>query len=103
MKASYISALALLIPTLVTGSTSTVQPKPPIPPNLPSKFSRTCLLEPKGKGADDTTQVLSAISKCGHGGLIKFAPGAYNITRKMSWDLRSSMVQMNNAWLNFVP
>ncbi|KAF8495592.1 pectin lyase-like protein [Gautieria morchelliformis] len=61
-----------------------------------------CSLSPSGLGQDDTTQILAAIAKCGHNGHTTFAPGDYNITRKMTWDLDSATVDLRGT-LNFVP
>ncbi|KAF9485615.1 pectin lyase-like protein [Pholiota conissans] len=66
------------------------------------KTLKTCELHPLGLGKDDTDQVQAAISKCGHFGTINFASGSYNITRKMTWDLVSSTVNLN-GYLNFPP
>ncbi|KAF8960871.1 pectin lyase fold/virulence factor [Flammula alnicola] len=63
---------------------------------------KTCHLRPLGHGHDDTNQVEAAIAKCGHFGTISFDPGSYNITRKMTWDLVSSKVDLR-GYLNFPP
>jgi len=72
-------------------------------PCLPTEFSHTCSLKPLGGGQDDTPQILKAISKCGTNGVTNFAPGNYNITSKMTWNLKSAVVNMEGAWLNFNP
>ncbi|PFH48926.1 glycoside hydrolase family 28 protein [Amanita thiersii Skay4041] len=51
---------------------------------------------------DDTDQVEAAISKCGHFGRTVFEEGVYNITRKMTWDLVSSRVDLHGQ-LSFKP
>jgi len=63
---------------------------------------KSCHLRPLGHGKDDTTQVQAAISKCGHHGTTSFAPGMYNITRKLNWDLVSAKVDLRGT-LNFPP
>ncbi|KAI0656169.1 pectin lyase-like protein [Cubamyces menziesii] len=63
---------------------------------------KTCTLRPLGHGKDDTDQVEAAIARCGHFGTTVFGPGQYNITRKMTWDLVSSRVDMH-GYLNFKP
>ncbi|EIW52205.1 pectin lyase-like protein [Trametes versicolor FP-101664 SS1] len=63
---------------------------------------KVCSLRPLGHGRDDTDQVEAAIAKCGHFGTTVFAPGQYNITRKMTWDLVSSRVDLHGS-LNFKP
>ncbi|KAI0824306.1 pectin lyase-like protein [Trametes gibbosa] len=63
---------------------------------------KVCTLRPLGGGRDDTDQVEAAIAKCGHFGRTVFAPGQYNITRKMTWDLVSSRVDLH-GYLNFKP
>ncbi|KAI0773033.1 pectin lyase-like protein [Trametes elegans] len=65
-------------------------------------YLNTCRLSPLGKGQDDTDQVEAAITKCGHGGRTVFASGQYNITRKMTWDLVDSQVDLH-GYLNFKP
>ncbi|KDR77161.1 hypothetical protein GALMADRAFT_433038 [Galerina marginata CBS 339.88] len=64
--------------------------------------SNTCLLHPLGPGKDDTDQVEAAIAKCGQFGTTSFAAGSYNITRKMTWNLVSSRVELNGL-LSFQP
>ncbi|KAF9813404.1 hypothetical protein IEO21_05638 [Rhodonia placenta] len=59
-----------------------------------------CDIQPLGDGQDDTDQVEAAIAQCGHYGTTVFAPGEYNITRKMSWDLVESRVDLH-GYLNF--
>ncbi|KIY49723.1 pectin lyase-like protein [Fistulina hepatica ATCC 64428] len=61
-----------------------------------------CVIKPLGYGRDDTNQVEAAIAKCGHYGTTVFQPGSYNITRKMTWDLVHSHVDLHGL-LNFVP
>ncbi|KAI0350795.1 pectin lyase-like protein [Trametes cingulata] len=63
---------------------------------------KTCTLRPLGHGRDDTDEVEAAIQKCGHFGTTVFTPGQYNITRKMTWDLVSSRVDLH-GYLNFKP
>ncbi|EPS96378.1 hypothetical protein FOMPIDRAFT_53762 [Fomitopsis schrenkii] len=63
--------------------------------------NRTCTLEPLGSGQDDTNQIEAAITLCGHYGTTTFAPGEYNVTRKMTWDLVESRVDLH-GYLNFV-
>ncbi|KAH9850890.1 pectin lyase-like protein [Lenzites betulinus] len=63
---------------------------------------KVCTLRPLGHGRDDTDQVEAAIAKCGHFGRTVFAPGQYNITRKMTWNLVSSQVDLH-GYLNFKP
>ncbi|KAI9060705.1 glycoside hydrolase family 28 protein [Trametes sanguinea] len=60
---------------------------------------RLCTLSPLGHGRDDTDQVEAAIAECGRFGTTVFGPGQYNITRKMTWDLVSSRVDMH-GYLN---
>ncbi|KAJ3490615.1 hypothetical protein NLI96_g1306 [Meripilus lineatus] len=67
-----------------------------------NKIAKTCTLRPLGHGRDDTDQVEAAIAKCGHFGHTIFAPGEYNITRKMTWDLVESTVDLH-GYLNFKP
>ncbi|KAJ6606565.1 pectin lyase fold/virulence factor [Mycena vulgaris] len=62
----------------------------------------TCTLSPLGPGLDDTDQVLAAIAQCGHGGKTVFRSGEYNITRKMTWDLVGSTVDLH-GYLSFTP
>ncbi|KZT28284.1 glycoside hydrolase family 28 protein [Neolentinus lepideus HHB14362 ss-1] len=64
--------------------------------------SKLCALEPLGSGQDDTDQVEAAIAECGQYGELVFGPGDYNITRKMSWNLVASRVDLY-GYLNFVP
>ncbi|KAF9037384.1 pectin lyase-like protein [Hymenopellis radicata] len=56
--------------------------------------AKLCRLSPLGEGLDDTDQVEHAIAKCGHSGSTVFGAGTYNITRKMTWDLRSAKVDL---------
>lgn len=63
-------------------------------------LGKTCSIKPLGHGEDDTTQVLDAISECGKNGHVIIGPGNYNITRKMTWDLKSSTVDLHGV-LNF--
>ncbi|RPD53866.1 pectin lyase-like protein [Lentinus tigrinus ALCF2SS1-7] len=65
-------------------------------------YSKTCTLKPLGAGRDDTDQIEAAIAKCGHYGMTVFEPGQYNVTRKMTWDLVGSRVDMH-GYLSFVP
>ncbi|KAJ7184201.1 pectin lyase-like protein, partial [Mycena filopes] len=46
--------------------------------------------------------VLAAIEKCGHGGHTVLQQGSYNITRKMTWDLVKSTVDLH-GYLSFNP
>ncbi|THH00268.1 hypothetical protein EW026_g2237 [Hermanssonia centrifuga] len=62
----------------------------------------TCTVRPLGAGKDDTSQVETAIARCGHYGTTVLGPGEYNITRKMTWDLVSSKVDLH-GYLNFIP
>ncbi|KAH8101698.1 pectin lyase-like protein [Cristinia sonorae] len=64
--------------------------------------SRICTLRPLGHGRDDTDQVEAAIARCGRFGKTIFKPGQYNITRKMTWDLVHSTVDLH-GYLNFKP
>ncbi|RDX42411.1 pectin lyase-like protein [Lentinus brumalis] len=64
--------------------------------------AKTCNVAPLGHGKDDTDQVEAAIARCGHFGTTVFAPGEYNITRKMTWDLVSSRVDLH-GYLSFIP
>lgn len=40
-------------------------------------------------------QVLGAVSRCGRGGQIVLQGGAYNITRKMTWELVDARVDLH--------
>ncbi|KAJ7224760.1 pectin lyase fold/virulence factor [Mycena rebaudengoi] len=71
------------------------QPHSPLP-------HRTCTISPRGVGKDDTDQVLRAIATCGHGGRTVLLHGAYNITRKMTWNLVDASVDLH-GWLSFPP
>ncbi|KAI0943021.1 hypothetical protein AcV7_002279 [Taiwanofungus camphoratus] len=62
--------------------------------------NNNCTLAPLGAGQDDTDQIEAAIAKCGHYGTTVFTPGEYNVTRKMTWDLVSSRVDLQ-GYLNF--
>ncbi|KAI5122794.1 hypothetical protein M0805_000138 [Coniferiporia weirii] len=62
----------------------------------------TCTISPHGPGRDDTEQVLAAIGKCGKNGRTILQPGSYNITKKMTWNLENSQVDLHGV-LNFVP
>ncbi|OBZ76809.1 putative galacturan 1,4-alpha-galacturonidase A [Grifola frondosa] len=64
--------------------------------------SKTCTIKPLGQGIDDTSQIEAAITECGHFGTTVFEPGEYNVTRKMTWDLVSSRVDLH-GYLNFKP
>ncbi|KAI0074347.1 pectin lyase-like protein [Panus rudis PR-1116 ss-1] len=64
--------------------------------------AKTCTVRPLGHGRDDTDQVEAAIARCGQHGTTVFAPGEYNITRKMTWDLVDSKVDLH-GYLNFKP
>ncbi|TFK31837.1 pectin lyase fold/virulence factor [Crucibulum laeve] len=64
--------------------------------------SRTCSVRPLGKGRDDTTQVEAAIATCGQFGSTVFEEGTFNITRKMTWNLQSSKVDLK-GFLSFNP
>jgi len=61
--------------------------------------TNVCTLQPLGEGLDDTDQIEAAISQCGHYGTTTFAPGEYNVTRKMTWDLVESRVDLH-GYLN---
>ena len=76
---------------------------PPIPPKLPQKFKHVCSLKPSQSGIDDSPQILRAIASCGTDGQINFAPGNYNISQRMTWNLNGAVVNMKDAWLNFNP
>ncbi|TBU44150.1 pectin lyase fold/virulence factor [Dichomitus squalens] len=65
-------------------------------------FPKICTLRPLGAGRDDTDQVEAAIARCGHFGTTIFEPGEYNITRKMTWDLAYSRVDLH-GYLSFQP
>ncbi|KAI0628254.1 pectin lyase-like protein [Trametes polyzona] len=67
-----------------------------------AEAENVCTLRPLGPGKDDTHQVEAAIARCGHYGRTVFGPGQYNITRKMTWDLVSSTVDLHGS-LNFKP
>ncbi|KAF9011995.1 pectin lyase-like protein [Cyathus striatus] len=69
------------------------------PPERPSQI---CSIRPLGAGKDDTNQVMKAISDCGRFGTTTFEPGNYNITRKMTWNLVSSTVNLR-GFLSFNP
>ncbi|TFK52947.1 pectin lyase-like protein [Heliocybe sulcata] len=64
--------------------------------------SKLCALSPLGPGQDDTDQVEAAIAECGQYGAVTFAAGNYNITRKMTWNLVESRVDLY-GYLNFIP
>ncbi|KAF8878075.1 pectin lyase-like protein [Infundibulicybe gibba] len=64
--------------------------------------AKVCSLRPLGPGRDDTDQVEKAISDCGHFGTTTFETGMFNITRKMTWDLVSSKVDLK-GFLSFQP
>ncbi|KAH9474648.1 Putative galacturan 1,4-alpha-galacturonidase A [Psilocybe cubensis] len=64
--------------------------------------SRNCVLRPLGHGRDDTNQVEEAIARCGQFGTTTFEEGSYNITRKMTWNLVSSKVDLK-GFLSFPP
>ncbi|VDC03660.1 unnamed protein product [Peniophora sp. CBMAI 1063] len=61
-----------------------------------------CVLSPLGDGQDDTDQVLAAIDQCGTDGTVTLNEGEFNITRKMTWDLSRSRVDLR-GWLSFTP
>ncbi|KAJ7871489.1 pectin lyase fold/virulence factor [Mycena olivaceomarginata] len=63
-------------------------------------LTRTCTISPLGPGRDDTDQVLGAITRCGHGGHTILQEGVFNITRKMTWDLVESKVDLH-GYLSF--
>ncbi|KAH7912878.1 pectin lyase fold/virulence factor [Hygrophoropsis aurantiaca] len=67
-----------------------------------STWNKVCTLAPLGDGQDDTDQVEAAIAQCGQNGLTVFETGNYNITRKMTWDLASSRIELH-GYLNFQP
>ncbi|KAI0750513.1 pectin lyase fold/virulence factor [Fomes fomentarius] len=64
--------------------------------------AKLCYLRPFGEGLDDTDQIEAAIARCGHGGTTVFGPGQYNVTRKMTWNLSHSRVDLY-GYLSFVP
>ncbi|KAG7451524.1 pectin lyase-like protein [Guyanagaster necrorhizus] len=64
--------------------------------------AKKCEISPLGEGLDDTEQVETAIEECGRHGWTVLNPGLYNITRKMTWDLHSSKVDLY-GYLNFQP
>ncbi|KDQ56690.1 glycoside hydrolase family 28 protein [Jaapia argillacea MUCL 33604] len=64
--------------------------------------AKVCTLQPLGAGLDDTDQVEAAISECGQYGQVIFGAGDYNITRKMTWNLVSSQVDLY-GYLSFIP
>ncbi|KAJ6488651.1 pectin lyase fold/virulence factor [Mycena vitilis] len=64
--------------------------------------TQTCTISPLGHGRDDTGQVLAAIARCGHGGHTVLQHGVYNITRKMTWNLVDSTVDLH-GYLSFTP
>ncbi|TDL27845.1 pectin lyase-like protein [Rickenella mellea] len=102
----------LSIVLLFVGASTTVQasstpdwfPFPPAHAPAPPPFDpfKICTLFPLGHGRDDTDQVLKAIQKCGQSGRTIFLPGEYNITRKMTWNLENSVVDLF-GFLNFEP
>ncbi|KAI0701937.1 pectin lyase fold/virulence factor [Cytidiella melzeri] len=61
-----------------------------------------CNVTPAGPGKDDTDQVEAAIAHCGYGGSVILNEGVYNITRKMTWNLTSSRVDLH-GYLTFKP
>ncbi|KII91667.1 glycoside hydrolase family 28 protein [Plicaturopsis crispa FD-325 SS-3] len=63
---------------------------------------KTCRIRPLGAGKDDTTQVEAAIAKCGKHGHTILEAGDYNITRKMTWNLANSKVDLY-GYLSFQP
>ncbi|KIJ39205.1 glycoside hydrolase family 28 protein [Sphaerobolus stellatus SS14] len=67
-----------------------------------AKTSKTCTVKPLGHGKDDTGQILKAMAECGHDGHTVIGPGVFNITGKMTWDLKSSTVDVLGT-LNFQP
>ncbi|KAK7023893.1 pectin lyase fold/virulence factor [Favolaschia claudopus] len=81
--------------TLWSSSVCAILAKSPSP-------TRTCTIAPLGSGRDDTSQVLGAIARCGHGGHTVLRKGIYNITRKMTWDLVDSKVDLFGH-LSFTP
>ncbi|KAM5545507.1 hypothetical protein V8D89_000545 [Ganoderma adspersum] len=95
MRSVLISFLALVF--LVVGSVASVTPV-----EAGSEGNKLCTLRPLGGGRDDTDQVEAAIAKCGHFGTTIFQPGEYNITRKMTWDLVSSRVDLH-GYISFKP
>ncbi|KAL5524602.1 hypothetical protein ACEPAF_9742 [Sanghuangporus sanghuang] len=52
------------------------------------------MVSPLGEGKDDTAQILSAIRDCGKNGRVILAHGSFNITRKMTWELENSRVDL---------
>ncbi|KAI0315859.1 pectin lyase-like protein [Amylostereum chailletii] len=62
----------------------------------------SCTIRPLGAGQDDTTQVQHAIDTCGENGTVVFEEGNFNITRKMTWNLLNSRVDLHGL-LNFQP
>ncbi|VDC03661.1 unnamed protein product [Peniophora sp. CBMAI 1063] len=67
-----------------------------------SVFAADCVLNPLGDGQDDTSQILAAIDVCGTDGSITLNEGDFNITRKMTWNLTRSTVDLYGT-LNFAP
>ncbi|TEB32081.1 pectin lyase-like protein [Coprinellus micaceus] len=104
---SLVVLAAILSPTLSSAPSfpdlSSSVASAPVSPDLSSfKPSKLCTLKPLGRGKDDTPQVESAIKRCGHGGRTVFEKGMYNITRKMTWDLKSSRIDLKGL-LSFEP
>jgi len=64
--------------------------------------AKTCSVSPLGHGRDDTEQILRAIDECGSGGRVVLNEGDFNITKKMTWNLHNSQVDLFGK-LNFVP
>ncbi|PCH37443.1 glycoside hydrolase family 28 protein [Wolfiporia cocos MD-104 SS10] len=68
--------------------------------HVPRGTNNTCTVAPLGEGQDDTDQIEAAIEECGHYGTTVFSEGVYNVTRKMTWDLVASRVDLH-GYLNF--
>ncbi|KZV83105.1 pectin lyase-like protein [Exidia glandulosa HHB12029] len=64
--------------------------------------AKVCSVKPLGAGKDDTDRVLAAIDACGTNGFTSFAPGTFNITRKMTWTLNNAIVDLRGT-LSFLP
>ncbi|TDL17667.1 pectin lyase-like protein [Rickenella mellea] len=67
-----------------------------------STFAKTCTISPLGPGKDDTDHVMSAITSCGQNGNTVIQAGNYNITKKMTWNLANSQVDLFGT-LSFNP
>ncbi|KAI0672245.1 pectin lyase-like protein [Trametes maxima] len=73
----------------------------PLAFSVAQSLAKTCTLKPLGHGKSDVSQIEAAIAACGHYGTTIFAPGEYNITRKMQWNLVHARVELHGL-LNFV-